>query len=385
MAGPLAIAGGGAALTGLGAVGMWMWNNLKDHNRAQQESEEERQARKKNALVFLGKNSSSIVQYEKPANSIVPAGAPLDSIAGGLLPPSTIVPEIDTSAIVSATFAGIIQEIQKINSNIVAIRDAMLASSIIESNHRQQIIADLEQAIANRDKDSSLERAEDRREDVEENESTPEPGKVGRVVEAMKQIGIISGIAIFAEFIAALKSGTAGKFLFGDGKTPDMEGGGIVSGPDSGYQVTAHGTEMFIPLNNKATDNILGNEVTPSGSMFAENISNNSLTSSINNNTSNNSSSFALNNNSSIFGSNSLGSSSYFTSGSNTTSLISSNSSFNTLIGDDEGSLTVIDMRTAKQLANNGGSSNPKSGNEIITLSPERRMSPYEPFVTHHV
>ena len=245
MAGPLAIAGGGAALTGLGAVGMWMWNNLKDHNRAQQESEEERQARKKNALVFLGKNSSSIVQYEKPSNSIVPAGAPLDSIAGGLLPPSTIVPEIDTSAIVSATFAGIIQEIQKINSNIVAIRDAMLASSIIESNHRQQIIADLEQAIANRDKNSSLERAEDRREDVEENESTPEPGKVGSVAEAMKQIGIISGIAIFAEFIAALKSGTAGKFLFGDGKTPDMEGGGIVSGPDSGYQVTAHGTEMF--------------------------------------------------------------------------------------------------------------------------------------------
>ena len=370
MPGPLAIAGGGAALTGLGAVGMWMWNNLKDHNRAQQESEEERQARKKNALVFLGKNSSSIVQYEKPSNSIVPAGAPLDSIAGGLLPPSTIVPEIDTSAIVSATFAGIIQEIQKINSNIVAIRDAMLASSIIESNHRQQIIADLEQAIANRDKNSSLERAEDRREDVEENESTPEPGKVGSVAEAMKQIGIISGIAIFAEFIAALKSGTAGKFLFGDGKTPDMEGGGIVSGPDSGYQVTLHGTEMIIPLDNKATDNILGNEVTQSGSVFAN---------------SNNSSSFALNNNSSIFGSNSLGSSSYFTSGSNTTSLISSNSSFNTLIGDDEGSLTVIDMRTAKQLANNGGSSNPKSGNEIITLSPERRMSPYEPFVTHHV
>ena len=369
MPGPLAIAGGGAALTGLGAVGMWMWNNLKDHNRAQQESEEERQARKKNALVFLGKNSSSIVQYEKPANSIVPAGAPLDSIAGGLLPPSTIVPEIDTSAIVSATFAGIIQEIQKINSNIVAIRDAMIASSIIESNHRQQIIADLEQAIANRDKTSSQERAEDRREDVEENESTPKPGKVGSVVEAMKQIGIISGIAIFAEFIAALKSGKAMEFLKGK-EGVDMEGGGIISGPDSGYQVTLHGTEMITPLDNKATDNILGNEVTQSGSVFA--------------NSNNSSSSFSLNNSSNIFGSNSLGSASYFSSGSNTTSLISSNSSFNTLIGDDEGSLTVIDMRTAKQLANKDGSSSPKSGNEIITLSPERRMSPYEPFVTHH-
>jgi len=368
MAGPLAIAAGGTALTGLGAVGMWMWNNLKNHNKSQQESEEERLARKKNALVFLGKNSSSIVQYEKPANSIVPAGAPLDSIAGGLLPPSTIVPEIDTSAIVSATFAGIIQEIQKINSNIVAIRDAMIASSIIESNHRQQIIADLEQAIANRDKTSSQERAEDRRDDVEENESTPKPGKVGSVVEAMKQIGIISGIAIFAEFIAALKSGKGMEFLKGN-KGVDMEGGGIISGPDSGYQVTLHGTEMITPLDNKATDNILGNEVTQSGSVFAN---------------SNNSSSFSLNNSSNIFGSNSLGSASYFSSGSNTTSLISSNSSFDTLIGDDEGSLTVIDMRTAKQLANKSGSSSPKSGNEIITLSPERRMSPYEPFVTHH-
>ena len=385
MAGPLALLGAGVTASTLTALGSWVWNNWKDHNKSKAEREEELKAKKGGALKFLGKDSSAITKYEKPVTDIVPASSALGNVTGSLLPSHTVVPEIDTSAILASTFAGIVLEIQRINNNIVAIRDAMIASSIIEAKHRQQVIADLEQAIADRDKASSQDRAETRRDESEEDEETPKPGKIGSVAKAMKEIGIISGVAIFAEFIAALKSGTAGKFFFGDKKTTDMEGGGIVSGPDGGYQVTAHGTEMFIPLNNKATDNILGNEVTPSGSMFAENISNNSLTSSINNNTSNNSSSFALNNNSSIFGSNSLGSSSYFTSGSNTTSLISSNSSFNTLIGDDEGSLTVIDMRTAKKIAGGNKESSVNSTNDIPTLSPERRMSPYEPFVTHHV
>ena len=370
MAGPLALLGAGSAGAALTALGGWMWNNWKDYNKSKAERAEALKAKKGGALKFLGKDSSAITKYEKPVTDIVAGSSVLGNVTGSLLPSHTVVPEIDTSAILASTFAGIVLEIQRINNNIVAIRDAMIASSIIEAKHRQQVIADLEQAIADRDKVSSQDRAETRREDQEEDEETPKPGTIGSVAKAMKEIGIISGVAIFAEFIAALKSGTAGKFFFGDKKTTDMEGGGIVSGPDSGYQVTLHGTEMIIPLDNKATDNILGNEVTQSGSVFAN---------------SNNSSSFSLNNSSNIFGSNSLGSASYFTSGSNTTSLISSNSSFNTLIGDDQGSLTVIDMRTAKNLVgDNKKGAGVKSANEILTRSPERRMSPYEPFVTHH-
>ena len=371
MAGPLALLGAGVTGSALTALGGWMWNNWKDYNKSKAERAEELKAKKGGALKFLGKDSSAITKYEKPVTDIVPASSALGNVTGSLLPSHTVVPEIDTRAILASTFAGIVLEIQRINNNIVAIRDAMIASSIIEAKHRQQVIADLEQAIADRDKASSQDRAETRRDESEEDEETPKPGKIGSVAKAMKEIGIISGIAIFAEFIAALKSGNAGKFFLGGDNPPDMEGGGIVTGPDSGYQVTLHGTEMITPLDNKATDNILGNEVTQAGSVFANNT--------------NNSSSFSLNNSSNIFGSNSLGSASYFTSGSNTTSLISSNSSFNTLIGDDEGSLTVIDMRTAKNLAgNNKKGAGVKSANDILTRSPERRMSPYEPFVTNH-
>ncbi len=370
MAGPFALLGAGTAGAALTALGGWMWNNWKDYNKSKAERAEALKAKKGGALKFLGKDSSAITKYEKPVTDIVAGSSVLGNVTGSLLPSHTVVPEIDTSAILASTFAGIVLEIQRINNNIVAIRDAMIASSIIEAKHRQQVIADLEQAIADRDKASSQDRAETRREDQEEDEETPKPGEIGSVAKAMKEIGIVSGVAIFAEFIAALKSGNAGKWFFGDNNAPDMEGGGIVSGPDSGYQVTLHGTEMITPIDNKATDNILGNEVTQSGSVFAN---------------SNNSSSFSLNNSSNIFGSNSLGSASYFTSGSNTTSLISSNSSFNTLIGDDQGSLTVIDMRAAKNLVvDNKKGAGVKSANEIITRSPERRMSPYEPFVTHH-
>ena len=42
-------------------------------------------------------------------------------------------------------------------------------------------------------------------------------------------------------------------------------------------------------------------------------------------------------------------------------------------------------MRTAKNLAgNNKKGAGVKSANDILTRSPERRMSPYEPFVTNH-
>ncbi len=43
---------------------------------------------------------------------------------------------------------------------------------------------------------------------------------------------------------------------------PQLEKGGIVSGPDTGYPVMLHGTEAVIPLKNRSTDNISGNEVT---------------------------------------------------------------------------------------------------------------------------
>lgn len=50
-------------------------------------------------------------------------------------------------------------------------------------------------------------------------------------------------------------------------KAYGFEKGGIVTGPKTGYPVTLHGTEAIIPLDNYATDNISGNEMTPGGNI----------------------------------------------------------------------------------------------------------------------
>ena len=300
----------------------------------------------------------------------------MDNIAGGLLPGSTVVPDIDSSAVIAETFADIIKEIEKINRNIEAIHGAMLASAIIESDYRQQVIADLEQAIADRDKERSRTRAGRRRDKVDDRQPKPKKKRFGNVGESFKKMGLISGALVIAEAIAAYQEGgTSGvmKFLFGDKKkkTDDAEAGGIFTGPNSGYPVMLHGTELVIPLNNNVTDGISGNEVTSRGN-------------TVSNIFKNGSSSFALNNKSNIFSSSPTSSSSSFNS--RISSIINSNSSTTIPVGDDQGSFTVIDMRTAKKIVNSdSGKATVQAGNEILTFSPERRMSPYEPFVTHHV
>ncbi len=47
-----------------------------------------------------------------------------------------------------------------------------------------------------------------------------------------------------------------------DNNIQQFERGGIARGPDTGYPVILHGDEAVIPLDNRATDNIAGNEVT---------------------------------------------------------------------------------------------------------------------------
>ena len=93
---------------------------------------------------------------------------------------------------------------------------------------------------------------------------------------------------------------------------------------------------------------------------------------------------FKVNNKSNIFSSSPTSSISSFNS--KISSIINSNSSTTIPVGDDQGSFTVIDMRTAKKLVNpNDGKASVTGGTDVITRSPERRLSPYEPFVTHHV
>ena len=357
-----------------GAVGKGMWDNFWENNKKKaKETDKERELRKQSALQFMGAGGDDDASDVEIPFSPVEV---LDNITGGLLPGSTTVPDIDSSAVVAETFADIIKEIEKINRNIEAIHGAMLASAIIESDYRQQVIADLEQAIADRDKERSRQRAGRRRDKVDDRKPKPKKKRFGNVGAAFKKMGIISGALVLAEAIAAAQGGPENlrKFFFGDKKKNKNEGGeagGIFTGPDSGYNVTLHGTELVIPLNNKVTDGISGNEVTSRGN-------------TVSNIFKNGGSSFALNNKSNVFSSSPTSSISSFNS--KISSIINSNSSTTIPVGDDQGSFTVIDMRTAKKLVSpNEGNASVQSANEILTLSPERRMSPYEPFVTHHV
>ncbi len=362
---------------GLGiAGGKTIWDNFfgKKNKQNAKQIQDEKELRKQSALEFMGAGRDDASNVETPLSPV----EVLDNITGGLLPGSTVVPDIDSSAVIAETFADIIKEIEKINRNIEAIHGAMLASAIIEADYRQQVIADLEQAIADRDKERSRTRARRRRDKVDDRKPKPKKNRFGNAKKAFKEIGIASGALVIAEAIAAYqKGGTSGvmEFFFGKRKKKKTneggEAGGIFTGPDSGYNVTLHGTELVIPLNNKVTDGISGNEVTSRGN-------------TVSNIFKNGSSSFALSNKSNIFSSSPASSVSNFNS--TISSIINSNSSTTIPVGDDEGSFTVIDMRTAQKLVNpDDGKASVQSGNEILTFSPERRMSPYEPFVIHHV
>ena len=367
------------AILSLGGGAWWLGKkyiqSLIDANKEKNEKlEKENAERKKASLAFLGKDSDQHVNDDAPDVEIPLSPVEvMGNIAGGLLLPHTQVGDIDTSAIVVSSFADIVKEIEKINKNIEAIHGAMLASSIIESNYRQEVIADLEQAIADKDKARSQRRAGRRRDKVDDRKKFKVPGAVfgNKLKRTLGQMAAITTAFAITEFIATVRDKGIGWLMGDKKKTDDAEAGGIFTGPDSGYNVTLHGTELVVPLDNKVTDGISGNEVTSRGN-------------TVSNIFKNGSSSFALNNKSNIFSSSPATSVSNFNS--KITSIINSNKSTTIPVGDDEGSFTVIDMRTAQKLVNpKEGGSSISDANEVITLSPERRMSPYEPFVTHHV
>ena len=110
------------------------------------------------ALRFLGGGGGS-----DDAPDIVPTNqSVLDSIAinQGLALGNTMAPEIDGTSSDQSGFAGLREEIDKINLNIQSIATAMLASSKIESSYRQELLDDLERSLVNKDKVRSRGRTE---------------------------------------------------------------------------------------------------------------------------------------------------------------------------------------------------------------------------------
>lgn len=74
---------------------------------------------------------------------------------GGLLPPITVVPNINNERILDLGFEGVRKEIEKINGNIDAIRSAMVQSALLESSYRGAMIESMRRDLVEKGKDRS--------------------------------------------------------------------------------------------------------------------------------------------------------------------------------------------------------------------------------------
>ena len=79
---------------------------------------------------------------------------------GGLIPPMTVVPNINNERILDLGFEGVRKEIEKINGNIDAIRSAMLQSALLESSYRDSMIESMRRDLVEKGKDRSDTRTE---------------------------------------------------------------------------------------------------------------------------------------------------------------------------------------------------------------------------------
>ena len=116
-------------------------------------------ARGLNILSFLGDRSRKLDDAPDivEQNPQVIDGVPT---FGGIIPPSTVVPDIESSTIGVPSFEGVRLEIEKINRNIDAIKSAMLSSASVEAEYRKQMIEDMQQSLAEKGKDRSQTRSE---------------------------------------------------------------------------------------------------------------------------------------------------------------------------------------------------------------------------------
>lgn len=78
----------------------------------------------------------------------------------GLLPQTTLVPEIDNSKILDTSFEGVRKEIDRINRNINSIANAITAGAAIDRKYREQVIADMRKDLVEKGKDRSQTRSE---------------------------------------------------------------------------------------------------------------------------------------------------------------------------------------------------------------------------------
>ena len=118
-------------------------------------------ARRFSILSFLGDRSRKLDDAPDivDENQSVLAGIRNFGFSG-LLPQTTLVPEIDNRKILDTGFEGVRKEIERINRNINSIANAITAGATIDRKYREQIIADMRKDLAEKGKDRSQTRSE---------------------------------------------------------------------------------------------------------------------------------------------------------------------------------------------------------------------------------
>ena len=118
-------------------------------------------ARRFSILSFLGDRSRKLDDAPDivDENQSVLAGIRNFGFSG-LLPQTTLVPEIDNRKILDVGFEGVRKEIERINRNINSIANAITAGATIDRKYREQIIADMRKDLVEKGKDRSQTRSQ---------------------------------------------------------------------------------------------------------------------------------------------------------------------------------------------------------------------------------
>lgn len=115
--------------------------------------------RRRGILSFLGDRSRKLDDAPDIVEENQQVLSGIDSYSG-LLPPITVVPNINNERILDLGFEGVRKEIEKINGNIDAIRSAMIQSALLESSYRGAMIESMRRDLAEKGKDRSDTRTE---------------------------------------------------------------------------------------------------------------------------------------------------------------------------------------------------------------------------------
>ena len=337
------------------------------------------------SLRFLGGRGKRL----DDAPDIVPTNqSVLDDIASsqGLALGNTIVPNIDNTDVTQGGLEGVRQEIDKINKNLESIGSAMLASSGIESAYRKELIDDLENSLAKKGKTRSQTRTQRAISNLISKQQTKIQNKTGNLSKDLANARLLS---IGLEAAAGL--------LGEEGGEDDIpEDDNILFGQDLvdkyGYSddFNPEDVENNFPVVNDASTpenyiegleddiSILGADTYGQSPDAGVVVNSERLTEK---------QKFERRQQIIRDKKNTLDLSSSIV---NTPDLVASNVNISpnnitsAPLESTSGSTQIIDLRTAKEIANSDtdpSSSSSQLDSAIIELDPQRRFSPYEGFV----